>query len=230
MFRVCVCTRIGIARPVNPFPNKTSPPPHHSIFQETLYRPRGGGPIPETCSLRVKYLPLHLYPYLPLPPTLASLPSASAAVGAFCVFFFFFWVCVWVCCLCVLGWGGYTCVCGWGLRGLFACIDFYNKCRPHPKHKTTKHKTGLEDEMGGEGEWEWDGSGPSLSGSASAPAAAAAAGAAGAAGAAAAGGGSGDAQFDAVFRAEVRVSGGERKGGVRFYFGGYVTVARLVVT
>ncbi len=53
----------------------------HSIYQDTVYRPQGGGSIPTTCSLRVRYLPLHLYPYLPPPPALASLPSASAAVG-----------------------------------------------------------------------------------------------------------------------------------------------------
>ena len=69
-----------------PFPTKNK----HSIFQETIYRPHGGGAIPGTATLLVKYLPLHLYPYLPLPPTLASLPSASAAVGAF--FLPFFWV------------------------------------------------------------------------------------------------------------------------------------------
>lgn len=79
---------------MNPFrlnPPKTTP---HSIFQQTIYRPHGGGHIPGTATLRVKYLPLHLYPYLPLPPTLASLPSASAAVGAF--FLTFFWVACWL--------------------------------------------------------------------------------------------------------------------------------------
>ena len=52
--------------------------------------------------------------------------------------------------------------------------------------------------MGGEGEWEWDGSMRPLSSSASG-------GAPAAAFVAAAAGGSGDAQFDAVFRAEVGV-------------------------
>lgn len=54
-------------------------PDIHSVFQETVFRPA----VPPSCRLRVRYLPLHLYPYLPLPPTLASLPSASSALGAF---------------------------------------------------------------------------------------------------------------------------------------------------
>lgn len=58
----------------------TTTPQHHSIFQETVFRPA----VPPSSSymLKVRYLPLHLYPYLPLPPTLASLPSASSAMGA----------------------------------------------------------------------------------------------------------------------------------------------------